>query len=223
MEKIDWLKKQSPHYAFHFLVNSLAQKDINSVILKQEKWYKKIIRTLNVENKRKISYYLYPSRALKKQETQDGGNAHTVWKNFEIHTIYNQKLKILGPHEDTHLLTLDWGISIGLFREGLAEYLHSNWHGKPHNFWAKKFFKRGSVSLTELINNNFFYALDPNLAYPVAGSLAKFLIKQYGLAKFKKAYGSLDKNNSDQKNIKIIEKIYQRSLKDLETSWHSKI
>jgi hypothetical protein len=219
MSKVNWLKKESEHYKFYFLNNSLAQKDIDSIIREQEKWYEKIIQELKIKNKKRISYYLYPSRELKKQTTQDDGNAFANWNDFSVHTIYNEKLKILGPHEDTHLLTLSWGISISIFREGLAEFLHKTWHDKSHNYWSNKFFQKQKASLTQLINSDFFFNLDPNLSYPVAGSLVKFLIKNYGLEKFKKVYGLVDKEKSDQENIKNIEKIYQISLEDLEKSW----
>jgi hypothetical protein len=37
----------------------------------------------------------------------DDGNAQSLWDDFSVHMVYNGKVKPLGEHEDTHLLTLN--------------------------------------------------------------------------------------------------------------------
>lgn len=215
----NWLSKTSSYYVFHFLAGSIAAKEIKTIISSQEKWYSLITKKLNIKNKHKIHYYLYSSRNLKEKLTGNSGNAHTQWNDFSVHTIYSKNLKILGPHEDTHLITLKWGISIGLLREGLAEYLHPLWHKETHKFWMKKFTQQKKFDLEKLFDNDYFYSLNPNISYPIAGSFVKYLIKKYGLIKFKKTYSKLSKENHNQENIILFEKIYKKSIKEILTDW----
>ena len=215
----NWREKTSEHYIFSFLSNSVAEKEIEDIIREQEKWYSLIIKKLKIKNNRKIHYYLYPSRTLKEKLTEDVGNAYANWDDFSVHTIYSKNLKVIGPHEDTHLLTLSWGTSIELFQEGLAEYLHPLWHSKSHNYWVKKYKEENKFEFEKLFDNNYFYSLNPNISYPIAGSFTKFLIDKYGLEKFKESYSSLSKEKNNKENIEIFENIYQKPIREIESDW----
>jgi hypothetical protein len=64
----------------------------------------------------------------------DDWYAQSIYNDFCVHTTYNNKDKVIGPHEDTHLLTLSWGLAIGFFQEGLAEYMVGHdWYGDSHD------------------------------------------------------------------------------------------
>ncbi|NQE53861.1 hypothetical protein C5S29_09735 [ANME-1 cluster archaeon GoMg3.2] len=56
LKKKNWMIKKSPNYIFHYFKNSLAKKDINKIIIVQERVYRKILKTLKLRNKRKLNY-----------------------------------------------------------------------------------------------------------------------------------------------------------------------
>ena len=154
LKKKNWMIKKSPNYIFHYFKNSLAKKDINKIIIVQERVYRKILKTLKLRNKRKLNYYFYPSKTTKSKLMGDIGNGNAIWikiekekefwhsEKFEVHSLYTNKVKCIGEHEDTHLLSLSLGVAVFLFSEGLAEFMSEKWHQKDIDFWAKKYFKK---------------------------------------------------------------------------------
>jgi DNA polymerase III delta prime subunit len=206
----DWLITKSPHYIFHDLKNSLAHKEINKIIKIKERDYKKIISFLKIKNSQKIKYFLYPDLKEKKKlmGSDDFGNA--IWeecellndrlktKRFEIHVLYAAKIKFIGEHEDTHLLSLYWGLPPYLFSEGLCQFMEGKLFGKDVDILSKR-----------LIERNKIYSL----------KFVRYLINTYGLEKFKKIYKKLPRNKAFREKIKIIENIYSKSIQELEKEW----
>jgi len=232
LNKKNWAIKKSPHYIFHYFKNSLAEKEIDRIIKIQERAYKKILESLRLKNRRKIKYYLYPSRKIKEKLMGDDGNGNAIWikikkekeiwnpEKFEIHSLYNNKIKCIGEHEDTHLLSISLGVAVFLFSEGLAEFMSEKWHQKDIDFWTRKYLKENKLySLKFLINNKNWSKIDEMIVYPQAGSFMKYLIKTYGLEKFKQVYRNLSRKKTNRQNIKIIEDIYSKSIKRLEENW----
>ncbi len=227
----DWLIKKSQYYIFHYFKDSLAEKDIENIINIQEQNRREILKILKLKNKRKINYYLYPSEKIKQSLMGDNGYGNAVWieikknkywnsKKFEVHAIYNKKIKCIGPHEDTHLLSLPLGVSIFLFCEGLAEFMDKKWHGKDIDIWAKKYLKKDKIyPIKFLINNKNWDKINDMIVYPQSGSFVRYLIKIYGLEKFKKVYKELSRKNTPKENIEIIEKNYSKSINEIEQNW----
>lgn len=105
-----WLKKETNHYIFYYLKNTISEKNINQISKKQENAFKKIVDFLKIKPpKNKIRYYIYPNGKIKKELMGDNGYAQSVYHNKTILIIYNKKINPLGEHEDTHILTLSWG------------------------------------------------------------------------------------------------------------------
>ena len=63
----------------------------------------------------------------------------------------------------------------------------------------------------------------PLFATPICASFCKFLVEKYGLEKFMVVYKISSELNSEDKNIKIIEDEYQKSIKSLEKKWRFKV
>jgi hypothetical protein len=232
LDKKDWLVKKSPHYIFHFLKNSLAQEDINKVIKVQEESYKKILRTLKLKNKRKLNYYLYPSKKIKNELMGDDGHGNGIWleiakqkriwksEKFEVHALYNNKIQCIGAHEDTHLLSLPWGVAIFLFSEGLAEFMSEKWQNKDIDFWAKEYLKKNKLySIEFLANNKNWDKVNEMIVYPQSGSFIRYLIRIYGIEKFKRVYKKVSRKKKFNDNIRIIKEIYSKSIEKLEKDW----
>lgn len=232
----DWLIKENQHYIFHFLEDSLVKNEINEITQIQEEAYDRIIKTLGLRNRIKISYYLYPSKKIKEElmGSSDYGNAiwqeiirkNNCWqaRKHEVHCIYNNKDKVIGAHEDTHLLTLPWGVAIYFFCEGLAEFMSDNWHGKDIDIWTRDYLRKGCLySIRFLFDNKNWDRIDDMIVYPQAGSFIRFLIEEYGLEKFKEAYKDLLRRNGTKRNISIIEKRYSLPLEKLEEKWRKSV
>lgn len=214
-------EKTTNHFIVYFELNSLAEKEIDFIVQSLEKSYDFIIKTLKLKNDfPKIEYYLYSSNKSKLEAMGDAGNANAVVKNFAVHGVYNQKIKIVGRHEIVHLLVNNWGRPPELLRQGLAEAMEEKWHGVNHLEWVKKFQREKKlISLSELIDDKEFWQYSDLVTYPESGSFVKFLIEKYGLENFKKLYQELGPNFSDEQNEKIFQQIFNKSLTDLETEW----
>jgi hypothetical protein len=232
----DWIIGESQYYIFHFFKGSLAEKEIDKITRIQEEAYSRILKILKLESKIKISYYFYPSRKIKEGLMGDEGHGNAIWqeikkeketwkpKKLEIHAVYNKKVKCIGAHEDTHLLTLPWGVAIYLFCEGIAEFMSNGWHGKDIDLWTRDYSRKDCLySIRFLVDNKNWDQVDDMIAYPQAGSFARFLINDYGLEKFKEVYKKLSRENKVEKNISIIEKSYSLSLGELGKKMEEKV
>jgi hypothetical protein len=242
IQDISWLKddylnngfakEESPHYSFYFRKGSLVERDIAKIIDIKEGHYEKILSWLELDNGRKIDYYLYPSSKEKIALMGDNIPGNAIWeelsiedgradsKKFEIHVVYNENCKFIGEHEDTHLLSLPWGLSIYLFCEGLAQYMEDSFMGEDLHVVAKKLFQENKLYPLEwLCANSNWNNVEPVIIYPQAGSFAKFIIEKYGKDKFKKSYQNTSRHFETSQNLFEIERIYAKNINQLEQEW----
>lgn len=230
--KEKWEKRKSSRYIFYYFKNSLAERGIDKIAERKERDYKKIVNFLGIDIRKKIKYYLYPSMKIKKELMGDDSLGNAIWqevliernrvksKRFEIHVVYSRKYKFIGPHEDTHLLSLPWGLPIYLFQEGLAQFMEGDFLGKDLDILSKEIIKRGkNYSISWLFDNRNWKNLNPKILYPLVGSFVKFLITKYGKDKFEKIYRKTSRSQSMKKNLKVIRKIYSKDIKKLEREW----
>jgi len=220
-----WRRKESAHYIFHFFSDSLAEKEIVTIIEQQEKSWRKILDFLELpEPSRKIIYYLYPDGKTKKQLMGDDWFAQSIRDEFCVHMIYNEKIKPLSEHEDTHLLSLSWGFSIGLLQEGLAEYLvgHS-WHGENlDQLVVEAMSKKLLPSIESIMDHKGWLESNDKYAqynYAFVGSFARFLIEKYGKEKFRELYQETTRQNSKEQNISVFKETYGITPSEVETIW----
>lgn len=228
-----WEKKETFHYLFFYFPSSLT--DIDSISLAKEKHYQKILSFLGLKNSRKIHYYIYPSVNKKKELMGDNSLGNTIWKSlkdstpekFEIHTVYGDEFKFIGEHEDTHLLSLPLGLSIFLFCEGLAQFMEGEFLGEDIDKLCTDFIRQKKIysvySIEWLAENKNWKDVDPKIIYPQAGSFARFLINNYSKDKFKQAYVKTSRLKSFSENLKAVEEVFSKSLKDLEKEWMRKL
>lgn len=211
-----WEVLETKHYVFHYAKNSIAEREISNISETQEKAYTKIIKTLELEEvSEKINYYVYQSEANKKKLMGDDGFAQAIWHDNSIHIVYTENIKPIGEHEDVHLLTLPWGVAIGFFQEGLAEYMNGCVWGKDKRR-AEIFVQSGTNSkkipgLKNFLSHSFWVEnVDENIEYyyPLAGTFTRFLINEFGLEKYREFYMKIHRENAQEKNIKIFEEIF---------------
>ena len=234
--KKNWQIKKSLPYVFYCFKNSLAEKEINKIVQLKKKHHQKILSFLNLKSDQTIHYYLYPTLKDKLKLMGDDCPGNSIWEKFElingipktnkfeIHVMYNNSCKFIGEHEDTHLLSLSWGLSIYLFCEGLAQFMEGDLFGKDIDGISKKLLNQNKLySISELVNNNNWNKVKPFIIYPQVGSFARFLIESYGLKKFKSVYQKLSRLNSYKNNLEIIRKGYSKRTNELEKEWKEKL
>lgn len=218
-----WLKKETAHYIFHYTKNSHAEKNILKIAASQEAAFTAITKSLSLKlPKRKIRYYLYPDQATKKQLMGSFGYAQSIYHDRSIHAVYSKSVDPLGPHEDTHILTLSLGLPIGFIQEGLAEYMAGNrkWEGKDQGFWIKKGIREGVFPPIKTMMSHRAWLESPDeqatYYYLYAKQFVRLLIKDSGIEKFKKLYRKLSRLNTKKENIAILESLYSKRIDDID-------
>ncbi|MCK5060119.1 MAG: hypothetical protein KAR00_03205 [Candidatus Pacebacteria bacterium] len=229
LEKTDWKQKKSKHYSFHFFSGSVAEKEIDFIIERQEKAYRKILNFLNLpEPTNVIEYYFYPDAETKQKLMGDDWYAQSIYEEFRIHTLYTKDIKPIGEHEDAHLLSLPWGLSVGFFQEGLAEYLVGHaWDNKPHSHYVKiGYEKKIYPDLNTFMKHKVWLNtndVDAIYFYSLAGAFVSFLISKFGKEKFESFYRQSNRNNVLQKNEKLFESVYNNNLTSLEKDFKNQV
>ncbi len=224
-----WLTKESAHYIFYYFPNSVAEQDIEKIEKRQEEAFAKIIKFLKIdEPEKKIIYYFYPNPKTKKELMGDDWYVQAIYQDFMVHVLYTETDKPLGEHEDTHLLSLPWGLSIGLFQEGLAEYLvGQGWHGENHDDLVRDGLKQNIFpQIEELLEHKKWLELDDVNAlynYALVASFTNFLIENYGRDKFEQVYRQTNRGKTKEENGKIFLDVYGKPIGEIEREWEKSI
>jgi len=209
-----WKSFSSVHYILHYFAGSEAESDLKKIVETQELAYKKIMAFLELPDPgRPIEYFFYPDAQTKKLLMGDDWYAQAIFKEFCVHVLYTKNDKPLGEHEDTHLLSLPWGLSIGFFQEGLAEFMVGNaWDGRTHESYIKEGYIKGLyLPLTRYLKHDAWLKIDDNnplYYYSLAGAFTTFLIGKYGRDKFKVLYQKTRRDLSREDNERIFTTIY---------------
>lgn len=208
---------ETEHYFFNFIKDSLAEKDISEISRIQEQCYEKICGILGITCPMKISYWFYSSPEVLGRYLCDGyscnglsitddicddigkvisldesnENCFTV-PPYSIHAVYEEKIKCIGAHEDTHVLAAKINEpSSDFLCEGLAMYMDGSWWGIPNKYCVRQLIQENHChlpsTLIELTTEDF-WDIDTAISYPLAGAWVEFFIKEYGIERFLKIY-----------------------------------
>lgn len=224
-ENIDWIKKETNHYIFYYQKNSVAERDIEHIVNIQEKAFQKITLFLKLSKEQlpeHIYYYFYSDKEIKKKLMGDDWYAQAIYNKMIVHMLYTDEIKPIGPHEDTHLLSLPLGLAIGFIQEGLAEYMVGHdWYGNNLDQTTREGLKNNFIKFTpELLfmHKGWSDNVDNNenirYYYALAGSFVEFLIKEFGKNKFLTLYKKL-KREYDEENKKLYSEIFGKDTKGL--------
>lgn len=225
----NWIKEESEHYIFFYTKDSEAEKDIELIKSTQEVSFQKIILELEVPlPEKKISYYFYPSPNVKKELMGDDWYAQSIYREFIIHVIYTHEHKPIGPHEDTHLLTLPWGLSWNFLQEGLAEHMVGKcWDGVPHAAKVKEGISKGfKLSPSSQLSSKDWYSTPDDQAiyfYALAGSWVTFLIHKFGIEMFISLYKKTNRNMKEEEIREAYRLCLGSSIEELEGKYLSQI
>ena len=128
----------------------------------------------------------------------------------KVYAVYNEEIKCIGFHEDSHLLSYIINRPNTQFiREGLAMYFDKVWWGISNFEWTKYYIKKDeNINICELFDNNTFYNSNCAFSYPIAGAFTEYIINLYGFDSFIEIYKEKDGKEG-------IEKILNTSVDDL--------
>ena len=206
----------SDHYIFHFLPGSPAERDIREIAQKQERCFKNICKVLAVAYPEKIHYYFADSpleigRIFWEEGTPCNGCA--VCGANKIYAVYNEKIKCIGSHEDTHLISFLLGCPESDFAvEGLAMFFDGLWWGVANETWTAYYKEKyPDISLESLLDNDRFAELGCTTTYPIAGAFTKFLVDTYGMERYLEFYRS-----GSSEYDRITREIFDTSLETLD-------
>jgi hypothetical protein len=169
------LTAQTEHFSFYTRSKQTVEAQ------KTEQYVAKVEELLGERLEGRADYYRYGSA----EEIQFATGQYAAGLTFatsgpgQIHSM-----KSFHPHEIVHLVAERLGNPGTFFHEGLAVAIgdEARWAGKSVNAIAKDLVKAGTVtSVSALVKQ--FDRMDPQSAYPVAGSFVAFLIKTQGITK----------------------------------------
>lgn len=219
---MQFLTRKSPHYVFNYFSGSEAERDIDIIIETQETAYRKVINFLDIKEPiHPIEYYFYPDKKTKTSLMGDNWYAQSIYDEFRIHALYTDSIKPIGPHEDTHLLSLPWGLSVGFFQEGLAEYMVGHaWNGTPHSKYVKDGYQQDIYpKLYEFMRHNTWLETDDSKAiyfYSLAGAFASFLIQIYSKELFENFYKKSNRKKTMEENNLLFKQVYGLKIDEVE-------
>jgi hypothetical protein len=222
-------KKETTHFIFYYQKDSTAERGIELIAKVSEESFSKIVKTLKLKKDfPKIKYFLYETNEDKLRATGDEGNANTNRVKFEIHAVYNDEVKAVGPHEIVHLLTNHLGVPSYVLSEGLAESFEDYWTNETngelrrlnHDDWVKEFLNtKKYIPIVNLFDDSRFWDYDDTISYPESGSFVKYLIKTYGVDKILGLYKDIKRKDSVQKDLSTFRKIIGKELTEVEKDW----
>lgn len=214
-EKAPWELYDSPHYYFHYLKESLAAQEIGLISNTQELAFKKILAFLELlPPDKKISYYLYPDSHTKEELMGNAWFAQAIYTEFTIHALYTEQDRVIGAHEDTHLLSLPLGLSIGFLQEGLAEHMVGHdWYGNSFRKALNEVLGESDFRISESLLTTHSAWLDTEDKfsrhyYALAALFVEFILKEYGKEKFFLLYKRLSRQNNSEGNSQKYNDIF---------------
>lgn len=150
-----------------------------------------------------------------KKVSLDGSEENSfIVPPYSIHAVYEEQIKCIGEHEDTHLISAQLNEpSSDFLCEGLAMFMDGKWWGKPNKYWVKQFFDENICPKPTAImdlSENEFWDIEPRISYPLSGAWVEFFIAEYGIDKFLNVYSQ----NSDY--IKQAEKQTNSTFKQID-------
>lgn len=193
--EVTWKEKETEHYIFHYKENSLAEKEIQQVIELQEGCFKEITDKLDFMPEKRIIYWLCDTReeVMRISGFEYETNGVTFFEpNPTIYAVYNEEVKCVGAHEDTHAISYQWSYAYSCAMiEGLAMYFDKEWWGISNELCTRVYLEDKKYERAEsLILRDYesFMEIEDKISYPIMGAFTAFLLDTYGIEKYKSVY-----------------------------------
>ena len=199
------LAAQTPHFLFYSRNGEAI--DVHEV----ERSLSMVQRLLGHELAGRAEYYRYGTPQEVAANLGEYATGVTLGSLRQIHTVRRE----CHLHEIVHLVAAQIGDPGPFFQEGLAVALSgSKWRGQTlASVRLPATLRRQKISVVAAR----FERMDPETAYPIAGSFVAFLIKTYGVsrvAEFFRASG-----NSGSPRDDVFRATFGQSLDQAGTAW----
>jgi hypothetical protein len=180
----DWLRQHAPE-----------------LVTERKRYFHEIRARINPSYAGKVTVLLFPDAESKRMWTGHTGRGWAVGEM--IAEVRNARESVDPAHELVHVIGRSLGEPAAVLREGLAVYFQEGqrWNGHHVEAWCKGFAAAGLLWPWERIG-----ALpeigptgtQPQITYPQAGAMVKFLIERVGFEKFLAAYRALGAGEARQ-------------------------
>ena len=218
-----WLQAESDHYVYYYRPNSAAASDIDKIITEQERVFNQLNELLGTQYNQKIHTYIFNDLA-DAGFTDKTGQAFPILNTIEV--IYGADGYTIGKrgisaHEVTHIITFNaWGpTDLRMLSEGIAVYMEHVTYDSESDYTGSQMVvaslaTHGDLPSIESLASDF-EQFDTNISYPVSGSFAGYIIRRFGMEKFRKLF---TEGRSDHFTSDFIS-VYGVSLSEVENTW----
>jgi len=180
--------------------SKLTKSELKLLAIRHEMYYEELKNFFKYKPNKKIKSFIF-SNADQKKKLFGAGNADVAkpWlmQIYLTYDNYNGTLK----HEIAHCFTVGFGATIfkiadnfnAALIEGAAVAGDPYYDDYPVDYMAALAFQNGyKINLGSLFESFNFFFQPSSLSYIYAGSFSKYLIDNYGVAKFKQLYSNID-------------------------------
>jgi len=211
-----WASAESDCCVFHYLTNTAAARDIDTIRSTADAALAHDEAVLGVKRKDKITFTLL-SRLL----GNGGFTANEVSISYVDRNAAASDLYTIFAHEGTHVLDHQIARTRPTFMtEGLAVYVAGG-HFKTEPLAARAaalLALKRYIPLADLADN--FYNSQHEIGYLEAGAFIQYLVDQYGWPSFRVMYGSFNSAPSEARMLDAgLKAQYGKGLGDLEAEW----
>lgn len=215
------------HFVFYYLEgDSFVKNAIGEVWRRREQAYRELAEKINPVFQERVAFYLFPDADSKLAYFGHRGMGWAPGGNILVE-VFNEKEQVDPNHELVHIMASPVGNPPALFSEGLAVYFQEGekWEGLPVNAWAKAFYENQMLwPLSKIFTFVEIGPQDskPQIAYPQAASIVKFLVDRYGFDNLMRAYKELrsgrDEEIAESNEARFLQ-IFGLSTAELEKDW----
>lgn len=154
---------------------------------------------------------------------------HLVTHTWSRPYIWEAELDTWDDQKITRSLEM---VSTSFMQEGLAiavddlifrKPLFENGQKKLIDDWCRHQIENLPQTIQEVMNFEDFADSNNQIVVPFAASLSKFLLKSYGVEKYKTMYVAMRETNSPQDNVDTIEDVYGFTENALLSKWKGQL
>lgn len=224
---------ETEHFVIHYPERKSFLDQLERLAEDHEFRYSELQRYFRTDpaSDEKIHSYVYPNREVKGELM--GGRRTLVAKIWlgEIHVLWPRYGHHWLAHELAHLFTAPFGatplklsvqngigVNMGLV-EGIATA--ADWPVDdltPHQASAALRRLEMAPSIRRIVGASGFWTQSSGRAYTLVGSFIRYLVDEYGIEKFKRAYGHGEFEAAYGKDVGVLVSEWEAFLDELELS-----
>lgn len=214
------LHRQTEHFDIFFEEKNFTKEEVEFWATRHEFYFQQIVQLLDIDwpKDRKIESFVYANAWQKKKLVGAKFTSYVpIWLEQDQLHIAKQHLDGVLKHELVHAISKQFGNdlfngswSIGMI-EGVAEAIASNASSEStlDQIIATEQPLPSAQEMESALSNSGFYGTASAISYTTAGSFVKFLLANYPVSNFKKAYPNNDFENT-----------YSKSFNQIVSEWH---